>query len=85
MNIFPKPLRKGQAIKVTYDFFCNLHPDSYSVSIGVAQGGIGTGSFKEYLLLNHNTEIIKVIKNDDSIQYSGFTNLRPNVKIEECP
>ena len=77
-----KPIKKKQIVKITYEFICNLHADSYSVSIGVANKGKGRGLFEEYLLLIHDVDVLKVIENSDAIIYSGFSNLNPRVSIQ---
>lgn len=84
MRLYPEAIKKGQTVKVMYEFFCNLAPATYSISIGVAQKGFSQGAFEEYLLLTHDVEILKVIENDHSIVYSGIFNINPVVTIESC-
>lgn len=82
MRLHPEAIKKGQTVKVMYEFFCNLAPATYSISIGVSQKGFDRGSFAEYLLLIHDVELLKVIENDQTIFYSGVFNVNPKVSIQ---
>lgn len=82
MGIKPGPLKKGNIVKVIYEFEFNLIPGTYSISIGVANKGYSIGSFEENLLLVHDVEVIKVIENSDAIRYGGYYNMKPSVIIK---
>jgi len=59
-----------------------LFPGTYSFSVGVANCGYDIGSFKEYLLLSHEVDIIKILSNQDAILYAGVFNIKPKVQLE---
>ncbi len=83
MNIKNESLQKGEKVKVAFIYDFNLFPGSYSINIGVMASGFGEGSFEEYLLYLIDVEIIKVIKNSDSILYSGQYNMKPKFIAEK--
>jgi lipopolysaccharide transport system ATP-binding protein len=81
MKIKTGKLSKGQIAKIEWVMGFPLHAGTYSCSVGVANSGFDIGSFKEYLLLSHDVEIIKVLSNSQSIFYSGIFNLKPSVSL----
>lgn len=84
MGIQTQPLKKGDIVKVVFTFSFNLIPGNYTFTLGVSNIGLGDKRhFKEYLLLAHNVELIKVIENPDSILYGGYYNMNPQVHIEQ--
>jgi lipopolysaccharide transport system ATP-binding protein len=82
MGVANPPLRKGQAVKITYEMEVPLSAGDYSISVGVANKGYDRGSFEEYLLLAHDIDILKVISKNDSIIYSGVFNMNPQVSVK---
>jgi lipopolysaccharide transport system ATP-binding protein len=82
MKIKTEKLSKGQIAKVKWVMNFPLYPGSYSFSVGVANRGFDIGSFKEYLLLSHEVDIIKILSKQDAIFYAGVFNIKPNVQLE---
>jgi lipopolysaccharide transport system ATP-binding protein len=83
MGIKTFSLIKGEIVKVTFDFCLNLSPGDYTISFGVANKGFDRGAFKEYLIGFQNIEKIKVIENPESILYSGYFNMNPEVSVKK--
>jgi hypothetical protein len=83
MRIPTAPLMKGDCAKVAYQFTCNLYPQTYSVSFGVAnKASAADTSFDEYIANFYDIGIIKVLENSDSIRYSGCFNMNPSVSVD---
>jgi lipopolysaccharide transport system ATP-binding protein len=81
MKIKTEKLSKGETAKIEWVMDFPLYTGTYSFSVGIANRGFDIGSFDEYLLLIHDIELIKVLSNDDVIQYAGIFNLNPTIKI----
>lgn len=78
MGMTPPPLVAGaEPIEVRFRFICNLAHGDYAVSVGVASDGFDKASFREYLHLQHEAAILRVLSNDEKIVYAGLTNLNP--------
>ena len=54
---------------------------TYTFSIGVANKGYDIGSFKEYLLLVHDTGKINITSRKSSIVYDGIFNIQPTITV----
>jgi ABC-type polysaccharide/polyol phosphate transport system ATPase subunit len=76
-----KKISRGQIVKVIWEMKLPLGHGMYSFSVGVANSGFGTGSFKEYLLLSQDVDTIQVLSKDSAIIFSGITNLNPKVSV----
>ena len=77
-----KPVNKGDVVQVCFEFYMNLFPGDYFITISTASGGWGRGQFKECLLMEYDLDMIKVIENSNDIVYSGFCNLKPKVFLK---
>ncbi|MBD1842317.1 ABC transporter ATP-binding protein [Cyanobacteria bacterium FACHB-63] len=71
----------GTSIEVRFLFNVPLPPGEYTITLGVADGGIGQYEFKRSLLMLHDTMTLKVLQNPDSINWSGMVNLSPQFEI----
>jgi teichoic acid transport system ATP-binding protein len=75
------PLRAGDTVRVRFRITCNLFPADYSISFGCANRAVGQYDFEETVLWKHNVRIMKVLRNDRAILYSGCTNLHPTLEV----
>jgi ABC-type polysaccharide/polyol phosphate transport system ATPase subunit len=82
MRVKTMPLKRGEVAKVTFVVNCILSAGDYSITIGVANRGFSAYLFEEYLLLDHDVEMLKVIENGDAIRYTGVFNMDPKVTVE---
>jgi lipopolysaccharide transport system ATP-binding protein len=82
MKLETEKLSKDQIAKIEWLMNFPLSPGTYSFSVGVANKGYDKGSFKEYFLLIHDIDIIRVLSNTQSITYSGIFNLNPKISLE---
>jgi lipopolysaccharide transport system ATP-binding protein len=69
---------------VVVDFHLNapLAEGEYTLSLGVANGGYGEGLFEKQLVYTRERFGFKVMRNPDSIQWSGVVNLSPRCSVQ---
>jgi len=69
---------------VVVDFHLNapLIEGEYTLSLGVADGGHGEGLFHKQLVFTGERAGFKVLRNVESIQWSGVVNLLPRCSIQ---
>lgn len=72
----------GTLLKICFSFYVPLLEGEYTVTIGVADGGFGESQFKRTLFYAHNLILLKVLKNQNSIVWSGVVNLKPSIFID---
>ncbi|MBI5686307.1 MAG: ABC transporter ATP-binding protein [Verrucomicrobia bacterium] len=82
MKCTPGPVAKGEVIVADFVFELPLAEGDYSVTIGVAEGRVGTVDFEKGLLYLHGTCAFRVLKNGSSIVWSGVCNLKPRVSVQ---
>jgi lipopolysaccharide transport system ATP-binding protein len=70
--------------RVVIDFHMNapLVQGEYTLSLGVADGGYGEGLFEKQLVYTGERFGFKVLRNINSIQWSGVANLFPECSIQ---
>lgn len=73
----------GTFLETCFCFNVPLVAGEYTITIGVADSGAGEDQFKRALVLKHNTAVLKVLKNQDAITWSGAVNLNPRVEIRK--
>jgi lipopolysaccharide transport system ATP-binding protein len=71
----------GTSLKVIFGFHVPLSEGEYTISLGVADGGFGEGLFRRSLVYAHNSAAFNVLRNSDSIHWSGIVNLNPSISI----
>jgi lipopolysaccharide transport system ATP-binding protein len=71
----------GTSLKVIFRFHVPLSEGEYTISLGVADGGFGEGLFRRSLVYAHNSAAFNVLRNNDSIHWSGIVNLNPSISI----
>jgi len=82
MGIKNNLLKKGETVIVEFSMNCNLSPELYSITFGFSSKGYDKGYFENYYLLGKDVAVIEVLENTDSIVYSGYYNMNPNVIIK---
>lgn len=73
---------KGTLLEIRFNFNVPLLEGEYTITVGVADGGLSEGQFKRTLVYAHNLSVLKVLRNQDSIFWSGVVNLQPSIFIE---
>ena len=68
-------------LDIRFQFNVPLMAGEYTITVGVADSGFGEGSFQRTLFYAHNVAVLKVLKNKDSILWSGVVNLLPSVSV----
>jgi lipopolysaccharide transport system ATP-binding protein len=81
MGIPPEAVQAGDSLSVAFSFNCNLFPGDYSISFGCCNKPVGTIYSEEALLWQHDVIILKVMKNEKSIEYAGYFNLKPTLEL----
>ena len=76
-------LTNGTLLEIRFNFNVPLLEGEYTITVGVANGGFGEGQFKQTLVYAHNFTTLKVLKNRDSIVWSGVVNLQPSIFIDK--
>jgi len=73
----------GTLLEIRFRFHVPLIEGEYTVTVGVADGAFGEGQFKRTLVYAHNFTVLKVLKNRNSILWSGIVNLQPSIFINK--
>ncbi|MBW4541518.1 MAG: ABC transporter ATP-binding protein [Myxacorys chilensis ATA2-1-KO14] len=73
----------GTLLNVRFRFEVPLIPQDYTITTGVASGGVGEHQFERSLAVNHNTAVLKVLRNQDTILWNGVVNLNPTVTFSK--
>lgn len=71
----------GTAIEARFLFKVPLSPGDYTITLGVAEGGIGKYEFQRLLLMLQDTMTLKVLPNPDTILWAGLVNLSPQFEL----
>ncbi|MGG6270204.1 ABC transporter ATP-binding protein [Leptolyngbya sp. AN03gr2] len=71
----------GTAIEARFSFKVPLPPGDYTITLGVADGGIGKYEFQRLLLMLQDTMTLKVLPNPDTILWAGMVNLSPQFEL----
>jgi lipopolysaccharide transport system ATP-binding protein len=71
----------GETLVIDFPFVSALIEGEYTVSIGVANGGHGEGLFHHQLIYAHDVTHFQVLRNLDSIMWSGVVNLFPSLNV----
>jgi ABC-type polysaccharide/polyol phosphate transport system ATPase subunit len=76
------PLSKDHPAKVIISWNVPLFPGDYSISLGVANEGISSNDFKEYLIHINDIKIIKILRRECTQTYSGIFDMKPNITVK---
>ena len=82
MNMRLGAVEGNAALAVEFAFVMNLFPGEYTITVGLASGGYGEGSFEEILSHLHDVLAFAVIPNPDAITWAGQVNLNPQVRFK---
>jgi hypothetical protein len=72
----------GDELAVRFRFRAALAPGDYSITAGVANGGLLEGFFREALYRAQDVRPFTVLRNMDSILWAGAYNLEPVCSVE---
>lgn len=72
-------VKPGRRIVVDFELQANLAPGEYTVTVGVANGGIGDSSFREQLARLMHVRTITVVSDPSGTIWSGQAYLHPRV------
>ncbi|TVP61797.1 MAG: ABC transporter ATP-binding protein [Nodularia sp. (in: Bacteria)] len=75
-------VESGTFLDIRFKFKVPLIEGEYTITVGVADTVIGESIFEHTLVYAHNLAVLKVLKNKDSILWSGVVNLLPTISIQ---
>ncbi|MDQ2917533.1 MAG: Wzt carbohydrate-binding domain-containing protein [Pseudomonadota bacterium] len=82
MGIAVGPVRPNDEASVSFEFRAAIAPGDYSITAGVANDGLIEGQFREALSRIQDVRTFTVLRNVDSIIWSGVYNLAPVCSVE---
>jgi len=71
-----------ETIEVSFSFSISIIEGDYTVTIGIADGGHGQGSFRTTLVYAHNALSFKVLRDPEKPVWFGIVNLRPKLTVK---
>jgi lipopolysaccharide transport system ATP-binding protein len=77
----PGPVAAGTVLTASFALPLALFPDEYTLTVGLATGGHGEGSFEKVLNYLHEVHSFVILPNPDSIVWSGLVNLQPQLRF----
>lgn len=75
------PLRRGELLTVRFAFQNRLREGEYNVTLGMANGGYGAGSFREQIWYAHGLAPLIVRRPPDWPLWDGVADLEPRIEI----
>jgi lipopolysaccharide transport system ATP-binding protein len=82
MNMPIGAVSPGEELSVRFSFRAALAAGEYSLTAGIANGGLLEGFFREALYRAQDLRAFTVLRNMDSILWSGAYNVDPVCEIE---
>lgn len=77
MGIRVGSVQPGEEVSVDFRFRAALAPGDYSITAGIANGGLLEGYFREPLSRAQDIRAFTVLRNPESILWAGVYNLAP--------
>lgn len=81
LNIITSPHYNGKIITILCSLDLILAPGDYAIGVGVGNGKISPGIFKEYCLFLLDVIMVKVIQNSNNVRFAGIVNLDGHLEI----
>jgi len=75
------PVVRGETVVAEFSFRAGLAPGDYTITAGVAEGGIGESDFHRTLTRWQDAKAFSVLRNMDAILWTGAYNLDPVCKL----
>ncbi|MEH2125602.1 ABC transporter ATP-binding protein [Nostoc sp.] len=76
-------VESGTLLEICFKFKVPLMEGEYTITFGVADSAIGESLFQRTLVYAHNVAALKVLRNKNSILWSGIVNLSPSISIHK--
>jgi homopolymeric O-antigen transport system ATP-binding protein len=76
------PVGAGERVTVNFHIQVNLAPGDYTVTVGIANGGLGDGEFREQLARLMHICAVTVVADPAGILWSGHAHLHPVLAID---
>jgi lipopolysaccharide transport system ATP-binding protein len=78
-------VRRGDELVVRFGFRGAFAPGDYTITAGVADGGLLHGSLRDPLIRVHDARAFSVLENVASIVWAGVYNIAPTCVVERAP
>jgi lipopolysaccharide transport system ATP-binding protein len=75
------PVRAGEVVTARFRFKAGFAPGDYTITAGAANEGLMDGQFREVLGFQHDSALLRVLKNRDAITWCGVYNVAPTLEI----
>lgn len=82
MNLVIGPVQAGERRTVIYRFRARLIPGDYTVTAGVADGGLPGGQLRHSLTRHQDATQFTLTTNLDAVHWNGLVNLEPECVVE---
>jgi len=79
------PVEPGDCLQVSYDFQARLIPGDYSLTVGVADGGLPSGHLRRSLARRQDAAHFTLTRNIHAPHWDGVYNLAPHCSIHRLP
>ncbi|MGQ9660472.1 MAG: ABC transporter ATP-binding protein [Thermochromatium sp.] len=79
------PVVAGEWVEVSYSFAARLIPGEYSLTVGVADGGLPGGHLERSLARVQDAASFSLTRNIHAAHWDGICNLDPRCHIERSP
>ncbi|RUT07596.1 sugar ABC transporter ATP-binding protein [Dulcicalothrix desertica PCC 7102] len=83
MGIKIGKVESNSFVNLRFNFYVPLIEGEYTISVGLTDTGYGEGLFERTLIYAHNVSAFKVLRNKNSIIWSGVVNLYPSLSISK--
>ncbi len=83
MGIKIGKVESNSFVNLRFNFYVPLIEGEYTISVGVTDTGYGERLFERTLIYAHNVNAFKVLRNKNSITWSGVVNLYPSLSISK--
>lgn len=77
-------IKKENQIIVSFLFEIKLGGGDYMFDVAMVNGGHNKMHFNDYLSMDHNVGIMKVVNNEDNIIFAGYYNMDPQVIFKKA-
>ncbi|WP_082519766.1 ABC transporter ATP-binding protein [Rhizobium sp. Root1220] len=67
----------GSQVEVRFAFSIDLSPGDYTITVGLSNGSLPGGAFREFLNYSHDVISFRVLPNPSAIIWAGVVNIHP--------
>lgn len=75
-------VRPGERLAITFAFVAHMAPGHYSITCGIANGGVPDGALREPLARWQDAHRFTIERNVDDLSWAGVYNLTPVCRVQ---